>query len=67
MMADVRLKSNESYKIWSGLNNRAFSFSRLFSGLFLQDCIYYAIDMIKPYQQTEFVYLFMPRHRHALG
>jgi len=67
MNTTVRMISTDSYKLWNGLDNRAFDFARLFWGLFLQDCIYHAIEMIKSYTQTEFVYLFMPWHRHAMG
>jgi len=67
MKANARLLSNESYILWNDLYNRAFSFSCLFLGIFLQDSIYYAINSIRSFGQTEFVYLFMPRHRHAAG
>jgi len=67
MNTAVRIISKDSYKLWNGLDNRAFDFARLFLGLFLQECIYNAIEMIKSYTQTEFVYLFMPWHRHAKG
>lgn len=67
MMATVRFMRNESYKLWNGLDNRAFSFACLYLDISLQDSIYFAIDMIRSLKQTEFVYLFMPWHRHALG
>ncbi len=67
MKANMRFMSNESYKQWNVLDNRAFSLSCLYMGLFLQESFYYTIDMLRSYMQTEFVYLFMPWHRHALG
>lgn len=65
MNSIVRIININSEKLWNGQDSRSFDLSCLFLGLFLQESISNVIDFIKSYPQTEFVYLFMPWHRHA--
>jgi len=68
MRADARtMLSPDSNKLQNGLENRTFGLLRHITEAFLAQNLNHNGELLKLYDQTGFVYLFMPWHRHALG